>query len=176
MVISVNLLSKFRTIHWNHSFLKSEDRKIERLICTCMLLAGFTHTTLSHTFLSHTRLSHTDATYSQATLSHTAYSHTHNLLTHSPCGTWLALVAPRRGTYGTGLALVGRLGPVGAAAVCVAGVALGNMLLHFVWQMWHLWHWAGSGGAFGSRWRNCLRPRMPHNNFTQLFHIELSHT
>ena len=44
VVISVNLLSTFRTIHWNHSFLKSEDRKIERLICTCMLLAGFTHT------------------------------------------------------------------------------------------------------------------------------------
>ena len=29
----------------------------------------------------------------------------------------------------------------------VAGVALGDMCLHFTWQAWHLWHWAGSGGA-----------------------------
>ena len=62
------------------------------------------------------------------------------------------------------------LGAVGAAAVCVAGVALGHIHLHFVWQAWHLagvalgdihlhfawqawhlWHWAGSGGALGSR-------------------------
>ena len=38
---------------------------------------------------------------------------------------------------------------------CVAGVAFGNIELHFVWQAWHLWHWAGSGGALGCRcvWR-----------------------
>ena len=45
----------------------------------------------------------------------------------------------RRGTYGTGLALVARLGwdwsPVTPR--------------HFAWQAWHLWHWAGSGGALG---------------------------
>ena len=35
--------------------------------------------------------------------------------------------------------------------VRVAGVALGDIDLHFVWQAWHLWHWAGSGGALGSR-------------------------
>ena len=54
---------------------------------------------------------------------------------------------------------------VDAAAVCVAGVALGDMDshfawqawhlatmdLHFAWQAWHLWHWAGSGGALGSQ-------------------------
>ena len=46
----------------------------------------------------------------------------------------------RRGTYGTGLGPVARLGPavaVIAAAVCVAGVALGDIDLHFVWQAWH---------------------------------------
>ena len=50
-----------------------------------------------------------------------------------------------------------------AAAVCVAGVALGDIYLyfvagvtlgnidfHFVWQVWRLWHWAGSGDAPGS--------------------------
>ena len=31
----------------------------------------------------------------------------------------------------------------------VAGVALGDINLHFAWQVWHLWHWAGSGGALG---------------------------
>ena len=37
------------------------------------------------------------------------------------------------------------LGPavdaVDAAAVCVAGVALGDMDLHFAWQAWHLVTW-----------------------------------
>ena len=49
-----------------------------------------------------------------------------------------------------------------AVALCVAGVALGDIGLvltwqvwHLatstrrVWQTWHLWHWAGSGGALG---------------------------
>ena len=52
-----------------------------------------------------------------------------------------------------------------AAAVGVAGVALGDIHLRFTWQAWylvtststlawqarHLWHWAGSGGALGFR-------------------------
>ena len=49
-----------------------------------------------------------------------------------------------------------------AAALCVAGVALGDFHLRFAWQAWHLvthlrfawqawhlWHWAGSGGMLG---------------------------
>ena len=47
----------------------------------------------------------------------------------------------RRGTYGTGLALVARVVTRwrgGAAALCVAGVALRDIHLHFVWQAWHL--------------------------------------
>ena len=57
-----------------------------------------------------------------------------------------------RGTYGTGLALVARLGTLVAAAVCVpgvalgdirpslcvAGVALGDIDSYFAWQAWHL--------------------------------------
>jgi len=31
----------------------------------------------------------------------------------------------------------------------VAGVALGDIDLHFAWQAWHLWHWTGTGGALG---------------------------
>jgi len=57
------------------------------------------------------------------------------------------------GTRGTGLALVALLGwdwsPGDAAALCVAGLALGDIHLRFAWQAWHLWHWAGSGGALG---------------------------
>ena len=33
------------------------------------------------------------------------------------------------------------------AALCVAGVALGDIHRHFAWHAWHAWHWAGSGGA-----------------------------
>ena len=45
-------------------------------------------------------------------------------------------------------------------SLCVAGVALGDMDLHFAWQAWHLRHWAGSGGALGSGGRRgCLRGR-----------------
>ena len=79
----------------------------------------------------------------------------------------------RRGTSVTGLGVVARLGTLVAAAVCmpgvalgdidcgrpgtwphrcafcVAGVALGDIDLHFAWQAWHLWHWTGTGGALG---------------------------
>ena len=47
----------------------------------------------------------------------------------------------RRGTYGTGLAVVTRLVlfvAVDAAALCVAGVALGDIDLRFAWQAWRL--------------------------------------
>eukprot|EP00435_Cladocopium_sp_Y103_P045672 s349_g13.t1 len=44
----------------------------------------------------------------------------------------------RRGTYGTQLALVTRLVPGDAAPFCVAGVAFGDIHLHFAWQAWHL--------------------------------------
>ena len=68
------------------------------------------------------------------------------------------------GKYGTGLAPVARL-VRGDAPLCVAGVALGDIDLHFVWHAWHLvtstctlhemaWHfrhWAGSGGALTAR-------------------------
>ena len=39
----------------------------------------------------------------------------------------------------------------GAAALCVAGMALAHIHLRFDWQAWHLWHWAGSGGALRRR-------------------------
>ena len=178
------------------------------------------HTTCHHTTCHHTTCSHT--TCSHTTCSHTTCSHTHNLLTHnlSPHNLLMAGVAlmalgwlwwrawfpfgavdaaavcvagvalgdidryfawqawrlassivtlrGRRGTYGTGLALVARLVPVWRRGrrrclrgrrgawrrrpwLCVAGVALGDIDRHFAWQAWRLWDWAGSGGALGSR-------------------------
>ena len=72
-----------------------------------------THTQLPHIQLAHIQLAHT----------------------------WIVTLRGRRGTYGTGLALVARLVPRprwDAAAFCVAGVALCDIHLHFVWQAWHL--------------------------------------
>ena len=153
-----------------------------------------THTPLTHTPLTHTPLplTHTPLTHTHTTYSHTTYPHT-----TYPFGAEAAAVVcvagvaigdidlrfawqawhlvtstvtlrGRRGTYGTGLALVTRLGRVWRRgrggrlrgrrgtwwhwpSLCVAGVALGDIDRHFAWQAWHVWHWAGSGDALGSR-------------------------
>ena len=71
--------------------------------------------------------------------------------------TWIVTLRGRRGTYGTGLALVARLVPRrrwDAAAFCVAGVALCDIDLHFVWQAWHFMTWIvtlrGRRGTYGT--------------------------
>ena len=71
--------------------------------------------------------------------------------------TWIVTLRGRRGTYGTGLALVARLVPRprwDAAAFCVAGVALCDIHLHFVWQASHLMTWIvtlrGRRGIYGT--------------------------
>ena len=82
--------------------------------------------------------------------------------------TWIVTLRGRRGTYGTGLAPVTRLVPRprwDAAAFRVAGVALCDIHLHFVWQAWHLMTWIvtlrgrrgtyGTGLALGARDKTC---------------------
>ena len=76
---------------------------------------------------------------------------------------------------------------VDAAALCVAGVGLGDMDLHFAWQAWHLvtscdidahferqaWHlrhWAASGGAPGSQ----MTPWTPRLFAWQAWHLVTS--
>jgi len=49
----------------------------------------------------------------------------------------------------------------------VAGVALGGIHLRFAWQAWHLWHWAGSGGALGRAWS----PVTPRHFAWQAWHL-----
>ena len=84
-----------------------------------------THTTLSHTQLVHTTYSRTTLAHTHIPL-HTTYSHTHNFVTHTHnsfthnstrlCHTHTTLshtaLCGRRGTYGTGLALVRPLCPL----------------------------------------------------------------
>ena len=59
---------------------------------------------------------------------------------------------------------------VDAAALCVAGVALGHIHLRFTWQAWDLWEWAGSGGAPGSQ----LTPWTPRLFAWQAWHLVTS--
>eukprot|EP00435_Cladocopium_sp_Y103_P012600 s3759_g3.t1 len=59
---------------------------------------------------------------------------------------------------GSGDGLGRRWCPVAPRLFCVAGVALGDIWLRFVWQAWHLvtsafvLHWVGSGDGLGRRW------------------------
>ena len=123
------------------------------------------HNLSSHNLLSHNLLTHNLSPHSL--LTHNLSSHNlspHNLLSHTT-------LRGRRGTYGSGLAVVARLVPSWRRgrrgcrgslrgrrgtwrhrpSLCVAGVALGDIDHHFAWQAWHSWHWAGSGRALGSQ-------------------------
>ena len=78
----------------------------------------------------------------------------------------------RRGTYGTGLALVARLVPRprwDAAAFCVAGVALCDIHLHFVWQAWHLMTWIVT--LRGRRGRRGTCQHMDRHFASQAWHL-----
>ena len=135
------------TLSHTHNFVTHNF--VTHNFVTHKFVTHLSHTTLSHTIfhnfvthhLSHTTLSpifHTQLchTPSFTTLSQTLF---HTQLCH-PSFTSPRPLRGRRGTYGTGLALVARLGwdwsPV--AALCVAGVALGDIHLRFAWQAWHL--------------------------------------
>ena len=92
---------------------------------------------------------------------------TSTFVSRGRCGTWrhplsfawqvwhLGHWAGSGGTLGRGLVADD------AVALCVAGVALGDIYLRvalgaiylrFAWQVWHSWHWAGSGGVLGPDW------------------------
>ena len=56
------------------------------------------------------------------------------------------------GAVGRGC-LRGRRGTWGhRPPLCVAGVALADMDVHFPWQAWHLWHWVGARGSRLAPW------------------------
>ena len=99
-----------------------------------------THNLLTHNLSSHHLLTHNLSSHNLLThnlLTHNLSSHhllTHNLSSHN------LLWRGRRGRRGTGLALVARLvldvAPWRRGVL--AGVALGDIHRHFVWQAWHL--------------------------------------
>ena len=142
------------------------------------------HTQLAHTQLTHT---HTQLVHTQLTHTHTTCTHTHNLLTHNLlthttcphttyphtqlaplCEAGVALMAldwlwwrawvPVDAAVAAAVCVAGlALGDICLHSLCVAGLALGDIDLQFAWQAWRLWHWTGSGGALGSQWT----PRSP---------------
>ena len=159
-----NLLTHTQLVH-THNFLTQNLLSHNLLTHNLSIHNLLTHTTCSHTTCPHTTYSHTTCphtTYSHTTCPHTTYSHTHNLYTHTTYShtithTQLTLRG-RRGTW--------RYRP----PLCVAGVALGDIHLHFAWQAWHLRHWAGSGGALGPR----LAPWSPRLFAWQAWHMATS--
>ena len=58
-------------------------------------------------------------------------------------------------------------------SLCVAGLALRDIGLHFAWQARHLWHWTGFGGAQKSSTQLCHRcmshTTLSHGPFTHNF-------
>ena len=52
----------------------------------------------------------------------------------------------RRGTHGTGWRAWSGFVACDAAALCVAGVALGDIHRRFAWQAWDRWHWVAPLG------------------------------
>ena len=62
----------------------------------------------------------------------------------------------RRGTYGTGGVLGSVLVDGDAAALCVAGVAPGDIYLRFAWQAWYsvtsTFVFLGRRGTYGTGW------------------------
>ena len=81
------------------------------------------HTTYSHTTCHHTTCSHT--TWPHTTCPHATCHHTTCSRTTWPHTTWPHTHTHRRGTW--------RHLP----SLCMAGVALGDICLHFAWQVWH---------------------------------------
>ena len=100
--------------------------------------------------------------------------HLHFVWQASHLMTWIVTLRGRRGTYGTGLALVARLVPRprwDAAAFCVAGVALCDIHLHFVWQAWHLMNWIVTLRGRRGTCRRGTRQHMDRHFAWQAWHL-----
>ena len=108
-------LSHTRRTHSQHNLLTHNSLTHNSLThnsLTRNLLTHTSHTQLPHTQLVHTQLSHTKLPHTQ--LPHTQLSHPHNSFTHS---------LPTHNSFTDNL---------------LAGVTLGDIDFHFVWQAWHL--------------------------------------
>ena len=146
-----------------------------------------THTLSTHSLSTHSLSTHSLSTHSLPThilsfCPHTLCPHTlcpHTLCPHTFCQhthtlalgdihlhfawqawhlvTFTVVLRGRRGTHGTGWRAWSGLVARGAAALCVVGVALGDIHLRFTWQAWHLATFTfvsrGRRGTHGTVWR-----------------------
>ena len=157
----------FVTHHLSHTTstnFVTHHLSLTQLCHTPSLSHTICHTQLAQTLL-HT-IFHTTLSQLSNTIFHTpSFTHnfvTHNFVTHHLSLTQLCHTPSLRGTWrhplslwGTGLALVARLGALGPPgrratlrgrcgtwwhwpSLCVASVALGDIHLRFAWQAWRL--------------------------------------
>ena len=135
-----------------------------------------THTLSTHTLSTHTFSTHTLSTHTHTLCPHTLCPHTHFLNTHfvhththarahahththphPHTHTHTVVLRGRRGTDGTGWRAWSGLGARDAAALCVAGVALGDIYPRFTWQASHKLASTvvlrGRRGTDGTGWR-----------------------
>ena len=91
-------------------------------------LVLITHNLSSHTTCLHTTCSHTSCHHATCSLTHNLSSH--NLLTHTHLVLTQLTTCSHTTCPHTHLVIT--------PSLCVAGVALGDIHLHFAWQAWHL--------------------------------------
>ena len=151
----------FVTHHLSHTTLSYTTLSpLSHIIChTSSHTSSFAHNFVTH-HLSHTTLSHiifhTQLVTHHLThhLSHTTLSHIlfHTQLCHtsSPTSSFTHNFVTHHLQHLLSHAALSHIIYLRLAALCVAGVALGDIHLRFAGQASHLRHWAGSGGALGS--------------------------
>ena len=110
---------------WSHTTYTHTHNLHTHNLSTHNLL---THTTCSHTTYSHTTCTHTHTTYSHTTYSHITCTHTHTTYSHTTCSRTTCPHTQFVNSF--------------TWQLCVAGVALSDTHIHFVWQEWHLATWA----------------------------------
>ena len=123
---------------------------------TELVLTQLAHTQLAHTQLVHTQIAHTQLAHTQ--LVHTQLPHTTSRLT---------LLRGRRGTYGTGLAPMARVGRSGMRGRC--GCWRGR---RGIWRHARWFHVAGAALGDGPH-TTCPRTQLA---CTQLVHTQIAHT
>ena len=108
------------------------------------------HTTLSH-IIFHTQLCHTSSfTHNLSHIISHIIFHTQLCHTSSPTSSFTHNFVTHHLQHLLSHAALSHIIYLRLAALCVAGVALGDIHLRFAGQVSHLRHWAGSGGALGS--------------------------